>query len=42
MEYNEEILAALAKAVPLPQDQTQEVDYHKFLVDITSAFAKPD
>lgn len=41
MEYNEEILAALAKAVPMPQDQTQ-VDYHKYIIDITSAFAEPE
>ncbi len=42
MEYDEEILSALAKAAPMQPKQTQEVDYHKYIVDITKDFAEPE
>ncbi|MDD3945186.1 MAG: AAA family ATPase [Bacteroidales bacterium] len=42
MEYDEDIIAALSKAVSMRQEQTLEVDYHKFIVDITKDFAEPE
>lgn len=38
MEYDEEILSALS----VQPNQTQEVDYHKYIVNVTSAFAEPE
>ena len=42
MEYDEEILSILAKAASMQPKQAEEVDYHKFIVDITKDFAEPE
>jgi KaiC/GvpD/RAD55 family RecA-like ATPase len=42
MEYDEEISSILARAASRQSEQTLEVDYHKFIVDITKDFAEPE